>query len=71
VCNYDEGRDEPPHYIASTSVRTQQDDLSKYADVLAAASEVGINGLTDLHFRYGLTQANYGLAMVRAVEAVL
>lgn len=71
MCNFDEERDEPLDYIAGTSLRTRQDDLSKHADGLAAAAEVGKNGLTDLHFRCGLTQADYGLAMTRAVAAVL
>jgi uncharacterized protein YggE len=38
---------------------------------LAAASEVNINGLSDLHFRYDPTQADYDLALTRALEPAL
>ena len=58
-------------YIASTSLRIRQDDLSKLATVLDGASLLDVDGLSDLRFRYDLTQVDYDLALTRAVKAAL
>ena len=61
----------PRDYIASTSLRIRQDDLSKLATVLDLASALDVEGLSDLCFRYDPTQADYDLALTRAVKAAL
>ena len=61
----------PRDYIASTSLRICQDDLSKLATVLDLASALDVEGLSDLRFRYDPTQADYDLALTRAVKAAL
>ena len=69
--DYDLKKRTPRGYIASTSLRIRQDDLSKLATVLDVASLLDVDGLSDLRFRYHLTQADYDLALTRAVKAAL
>ena len=69
--DYDQNKREPRDYIASTSLRIRQNDLSKLATVLDVASALDIGGLSDLNFRYDPTQADYDLALTRAVKAAL
>ena len=69
--DYDQKQRAPRDYIASTSLRIRQNDLSKLATVLDVASALDIDGLSDLHFRYDPTQADYDLALTRAVKAAL
>ena len=69
--DYDQNKREPRDYIASTSLRIRQNDLSKLATVLDVASALDIDGLSDLNFRYDPTQADYDLALTRAVKAAL
>jgi uncharacterized protein YggE len=69
--DYDQKKRAPRDYIASTSLRIRQDDLSKLATVLDGASLLDVDGLSDLRFRYHLTQADYDLALTRAVKAAL
>ncbi len=69
--DYDQKKRAPRDYIASTSLRIRQDDLSKPATVLDGASLLDVDGLSDLRFRYDLTQADYDLALTRAVKAAL
>ena len=69
--DYDQKQRAPRDYIASTSLRIRQDDLSKLATVLDVASLLDVDGLSDLRFRYHLTQADYDLALTRAVKAAL
>ncbi len=69
--DYDQKKLAPRDYIASTSLRIRQDDLSKQATVLDGASLLDVDGLSDLRFRYDLTQADYDLALTRAVKAAL
>ena len=69
--DYDLKKRAPCDYIASTSLRIRQDDLSKLATVLDVASLLDVDGLSDLRFRYDLTQADYDLALTRAVKAAL
>ena len=61
----------PRDYIASTSLRIRQDELSKLATVLDVASALDVDGLSELRFRYDPTQADYDLALTRAVKAAL
>ena len=69
--DYDQKKRAPRDYIASTSLRIRQDDLSKLATVLDVASALDVDGLSDLRFRYDPTQADYDLALTRAVKAAL
>ena len=69
--DYDQKKRAPRDYIASTSLRIRQDDLSNLATVLDVASALDVAGLTDLRFRYDLTQADYDLALTRAVKPAL
>jgi len=69
--DYDLKKRTPRGYIASTSLRIRQYDLSKPATVLDVASLLDVDGLSDLRFRYHLTQADYDLALTRAVKAAL
>ena len=69
--DYDQKKRAPRDYIASTSLRIRQDDLSKLATVLDVASALDVDGLSDLRFRYDSTQADYDLALTRAVKAAL
>ena len=69
--DYDQKKRAPRDYIASTSLRIRQDDLSKLATVLDVASALDVDGLSDLRFRYNPTQADYDLALTRAVKAAL
>ena len=69
--DYDLKQRAPRDYIASTSLSIRQDDLSKLATVLDVASAMDVNGLTDLSFRYDPTQADYDLALTRAVKSAL
>ena len=69
--DYDQKQRAPRDYIASTSLRIRQDDLSKLATVLDVASALDVDGLSDLRFRYDTTQADYDLALTRAVKAAL
>ena len=69
--DYDQKQCAPRDYIASTSLRIRQDDLSKLATVLDVASAMDVDGLSDLRFRYDPTQADYDLALTRAVKAAL
>lgn len=69
--DYDQKERAPRDYIASTSLRIRQDDLSKLATVLDVASALDLDGLSDLRFRYDPTQADYDLALTRAVKAAL
>ena len=69
--DYDQKKRAPRDYIASTSLRIRQDDLSKLATVLDGASLLDVDGLSDLRFRYDLTRADYDLALTRAVKAAL
>ena len=50
--DYDQKKRAPRDYIASTSLRIRQDDLSKLATVLDGASLLDVDGLSDLRFRY-------------------
>ena len=52
--DYDLKKRTPRGYIASTSLRIRQDDLSKLATVLDVASLLDVDGLSDLRFRYHL-----------------
>jgi len=52
-------------------LRIRHDDLSKLATVLDVASALDIDGLSDFRFRYDPTQADYELALTRAVKAAL
>ena len=52
-------------------MRIRQDDLSKLATVLDLASALDVDGLSDFLFRYDPTQADYELALTRAVKAAL
>ena len=69
--DYDQKQRAPRDYIASTSLRIRQDELSKLATVLDVASALDVDGLSDLWFRYDPTQADYDLALTRAVKAAL
>ena len=69
--DYDQKQRAPRDYIASTSLRIRQDNLSKLATVLDVASALDVDGLSDLRFRYDPTQADYDLALTRAVKAAL
>ena len=69
--DYDQKQRAPRDYIASTSLRIRQDELSKLATVLDVASALDVDGLSDLRFRYDPTQADYDLALTRAVKAAL
>ena len=69
--DYDQKQRAPRDYIASTSLRIRQDDLSKLSTVLDLASAMDVDGLSDLRFRYDPTQADYDLALTRAVKAAL
>ena len=69
--DYDQKQRAPRDYIASTSLRIRQDDLGKLAAVLDVASALDVDGLSDLRFRYDPTQADYDLALTRAVKAAL
>ena len=69
--DYDQKQRAPRDYIASTSLRIRQDELSKLAKVLDVASALDVDGLSDLRFRYDPTQADYDLALTRAVKAAL
>jgi uncharacterized protein YggE len=69
--DYDQKQRAPRDNIASTSLRIRQDDLSKLATVLDLASALDVEGLSDLCFRYDPTQADYDLALTRAVKAAL
>ena len=69
--DYDQKRRAPRDYIASTSLRIRQDDLSNLATVLDVASALDVDGLSDLRFRYDPTQEDYDLALTRAVKAAL
>ena len=69
--DYDQKQRAPRDYIASTSLRIRQDDLGKLATVLDVASALDVDGLSDLRFRYDPTQADYDLALTRAVKAAL
>ena len=69
--DYDKKQRAPRDYIASTSLRIRQNDLSKLATVLDVASALEVDGLSDLRFRYDPTQADYDLALSRAVKAAL
>ena len=69
--DYDQKQRAPRDYIASTSLRIRQDELSKLATVLDVASAMDVDGLSDLRFRYDPTQADYDLALTRAVKAAL
>jgi uncharacterized protein YggE len=69
--DYDQKQRAPRDYIASTSLRIRQDDLSKLAKVLDVASALDVDGISDLRFRYDPTQADYDLALTRAVKAAL
>ena len=68
---YDKKQRAPRDYIASTSLRISQDELSKLATVLDVASAMDVDGLSDLRFRYDPTQADFDLALTRAVKAAL
>ena len=50
--DYDQKQRAPRDYIASTSLRIRQDELSKLATVLDVASAMDVDGLSDLRFRY-------------------
>ena len=65
--DYDQKQRAPRDYIASTSSRISHDDLSKLATVLDVASALEVDGLSNLRFRYDPTQADYDLALTRAV----
>ena len=69
--DYDKKQRAPRDYIASTSLRIRQNDLSMLATVLDVASALEVDGLSDLRFRYDPTQADYDLALTRAVKAAL
>ena len=69
--DYDKKQRAPRDYIASTALRIRQNDLSKLATVLDVASALEVDGLSDLRFRYDPTQADYDLALTRAVKAAL
>ena len=69
--DYDLKKRAPCDYIASTSLRIRQDDLSKLATVLDVASALDVDGLSDLRFRYDPIQEDYDLALTRAVKAAL
>ena len=69
--DYDKKQRAPRDYIASTSLRIRQDDLSMLATVLDVASALEVDGLSDLRFRYDPTQADYDLALTRTVKAAL
>ena len=69
--DYDKKQRAPRDYIASTSLRIRQDDLSMLATELDVASALEVDGLSDLRFRYVSTQADYDLALSRAVKAAL
>ena len=69
--DYDQKQRAPRDYIASTSLRIRQDNLSKLSTVLDVASALDVDGLSDLRFRYDPTQADYDLALTRAVKAAL
>ena len=69
--DYDQKKRAPRDYIASTSLRIRQDDLSNLATVLDVASALDVDGLSDLRFRYDPTQEDYDLALTRAVKAAL
>ena len=69
--DYDQKQRAPRDYIASMSLRIRQDELSKLATVLDVASALDVDGLSDLRFRYDPTQADYDLALTRAVKAAL
>ena len=69
--DYDQKQRAPRDYITSTSLRILQDDPSKLATVLDVVSTLDVDGLSDFRFRYDSTQADYDLALTRAVKAVL
>ena len=69
--DYDQKQRAPRDYISSTSLRIRQDELSKLATVLDVASAMDVDGLSDLRFRYDPTQADYDLALTRAVKPAL
>ena len=67
--DYDQKQSAPRDYIASSSLRIRQNDLSKLATVLDVASALDVDGLSDLRFQYDPTQAVYDLELIRAVKA--
>ena len=69
--DYDQKQRAPRDYIASTSLRIRQDDQSKLAKVLDVACALDVDDISDLRFRYDPTQADYDLALTRAVKAAL
>ena len=69
--DYDQKQRAPRDYIASTSLRIRQDDLSNLATVLDVASAMEVDALSDLRFCYDPTQADYDLALTGAVKAAL
>ena len=69
--DYDQKQRAPRDYIASTSLRIRQDDLSNLATVLDVASAMEVDTLSDLRFCYDPTQADYDLALTGAVKAAL
>ena len=69
--DYDQKKRAPRDYIASTSLRIRQDDLSKLATVLDVASALDVDGLSDLRVRYDPIQEDYDLALTRADKAAL
>ena len=69
--DYDQKQRAPRDYITSTSLRILQDDPSKLATVLDVVSRLDVDSLSDLRFRYDSTQADYDLALTRAVKAAL
>ena len=69
--DYDQKQRAPRDYIAITSLRILQGDPSKLATVLDVVSTLDVDGLSDLRCRYDSTQADYDLALNRAVKAAL
>ena len=69
--DYDQKQRAPRDYIASTSLRIRQDDLSNLATVSDVASAMEVDALSDLRFCYDPTQADYDLALTGAVKAAL
>ena len=69
--DYDQKQRAPRDYMTSTSLRILQDDPSKLATVLDVVSRLDVDSLSDLRFRYESTQADYDLALTRAVKAAL
>ena len=69
--DYDQKQRAPRDYITSTSLRILQDDPSKLATVLDVVSRLDVDSLSDLRLRYDSTQADYDLALTRAIKAAL